>query len=75
MSNKPIVSPELREGLVAAFNEWMTQYTENPSASQHEWEVVQEFLLQKNSGVEPSYGETSVTYLLSLLEKLNATAV
>jgi hypothetical protein len=56
--------------LAAAFNEWMRRYTENPEQFEREFVIVTRFMNEKNSGVEPSYGEICAAYLTVLVEEI-----
>lgn len=55
------------EQLVAAFNEWMRRFVEDPSGYSREFEQVTEFLNDEANGVEPSYGESCAAYLTKLV--------
>ena len=61
-----------KERLVAAFNEWMRRYIEEPARFRHEIETVREFLAEEQGGKEPSYGQRSAAYLLKLMEEVGA---
>lgn len=53
--------------LASAFNEWMRRYTEDPTAFAAEFETVGVFLTQRVEGRTPTYGESCVAYLQSLV--------
>jgi hypothetical protein len=46
-----------KEQMVAAFNEWMRQFTEEPEAFEQQVKTVKQFLAEEAEGVEPSYGQ------------------
>lgn len=49
--------------MIAAFNAWMKDYTENPETFRHQFQDVQEFLAEEAQGLEPSYGKDCVGLL------------
>lgn len=51
------------EQMVAAFNEWMRRYTEDPDKFEAEFATVMRFLAD---GKTPSYGETCAAYMREL---------
>jgi hypothetical protein len=57
------------ERVTRAFNTWMQRCIEHPEQFGREWEIVAEFLKQRESGVEPAYGEVCVGYLKKLIEE------
>jgi hypothetical protein len=58
--------------MVAAFNEWMRLYTEDPASFEAEFQTAGDFLRQTAGGEQPSYGEECA----AMLERLSAnTAV
>jgi hypothetical protein len=59
----------MKEQIIAAFNEWMRQFTENPAEFEAEFQTVSRFLSERVEGKEPSYGETCA----ALLEKFGVT--
>jgi hypothetical protein len=58
-----------KQQLVKAFNEWMRQYTEDPSAFNHIWQTVNEYFAEVSAGKEPSYGDTCVAFLEKLISE------
>ena len=52
--------------LIAAFNEWMRRYTDEPERFARDWQIVQEFLATSD-GQTPSYGASCAEYLAELL--------
>lgn len=59
-----------KKQMIAAFNEWMRRYTENPEAFEREFETVGKFLTALNDGREPDYGEICA----ALIEELAPAA-
>ena len=55
-----------KEVAVAAFNEWMRRYTEEPAKFAHEFEAVGKFLKQQSEGKEPDYGTECAELLFRL---------
>ena len=55
---------------VAAFNEWMRRYTQEPERFEAEFRSVAKFLTDEANGVVPSYGQSCTTYLQQLVEEL-----
>ncbi len=51
-----------RERLIAAFNEWMRRFTEEPEKFRHEWEEVQRYVAEQADGT-PTYGQQALAYL------------
>ena len=49
-----------------AFNEWMRRYTETPDQFVREFQTVNQFLAEQDSGRAPSYGEACAAYLAEL---------
>lgn len=58
--------------MVAACNEWMRRFTENPQQFEAEHQTVLRFLAEQGSGTEPSYGEVAVAHLEMLSGELSA---
>jgi hypothetical protein len=56
-----------REQMVAAFNEWMRQYTESPEAFEREFQAVAKF---PGDGEKPTYGEACAELMFRLVENL-----
>lgn len=56
-------------------NEWMRRYIEEPDKFAREFQAVQDFLTDEAAGVEPSYGDTCASYMLKLLDEMNAAPV
>lgn len=56
-----------RQKLIEAFNEWMRRYTDDPAAFEAEFQTVGLFVAERAMGREPSYGETCVAYIESLI--------
>lgn len=54
------------ETLIAAFNEWMRRFIEEPERFKSEWQGVKQFLADVNVGREPSYGQVCAAYLKEL---------
>ncbi len=65
------IPPPLDPEVVAAFNEWMRQYTEDPDGFRHSWQSVTEYLRETADGEEPSYGQNCAAYLASLISGLS----
>lgn len=61
------------DSMVAAFNEWMRRYVEDPSAFMAEFESVIQFQKDKQDGAEPSYGQISAAYMFQLSDELTAS--
>lgn len=59
-----------KEQMIAAFNEWMRRYTEDPTKFEAEFQTVGAFLTAMNSGEEPDYGQRCT----ALMEELAAAA-
>lgn len=57
-----------RAHIVAAFNEWMRQYIENPAKFEREWEVVSLFLREADVNKEPTYGDKCAEMLIRLID-------
>jgi hypothetical protein len=53
--------------MAAAFNEWMRLFTEEPEKFEREFRTVQQFLLDKEEGREPSYGTSCAAFLVKLM--------
>lgn len=60
-----------KEQMVAAFNEWMRRYTEDPASFAAEFQSVGEFLAQQAAGAEPSYGQTCAEMMESFHRDLS----
>ena len=58
-----------KEKLVAAFNEWMRRYIEEPERFRREIQSVREFLAEEQGGKQPSYGQRCAVYLLKLMDE------
>lgn len=58
------------EQMVAAFNEWMRRFTEEPEQYCREFETVHQFLCDVSDGEVPSYGVTSAAYMKQLVSEL-----
>jgi hypothetical protein len=56
--------------MAATLNEWMRRYIRDPGQFQREFEAVGDFLMQKNMGREPDYGEVCAAYQFRLLEEI-----
>jgi len=52
--------------LAVLFNEWMKRYINNPEEFNREFQQIQEFTAQANSGEEPTYGHNCAAYLAKL---------
>ena len=52
-----------RHQMVAAFNEWMRRYIEEPERFMRDIQNVRDFLAAEGAGAMPSYGEECTTYL------------
>lgn len=59
-----------KEQMIAAFNEWMRRYTEDPESFDREFQTVGAFLTAMNEGREPDYGQRCA----ALMEELAAAA-
>lgn len=59
------------ERAAAAFNEWMRRYIEDPAAFRATFQAVQQYEQERAGGKTPSYGETSVAFLLRLDRELD----
>ena len=55
---------------VAANNEWMRRYIEEPERFQREWQTIEVFKAEERRGVEPSYGECCEAYVEFLVAEL-----
>ncbi|TPN04515.1 hypothetical protein [Mesorhizobium sp. B2-1-2] len=55
---------------VAAFNEWMRRFTEEPERFEGEFKSAKKFLADTAAGREPTYGETSAAYLQQLASEI-----
>ncbi len=51
-----------------AFNEWMDRYINDPQKFSLQWQDVNKHLMEKNSGKEPTYGESCSAFLAKLLD-------
>ena len=56
--------------MIAAFNAWMKDYTENPDSFRQGFEDVVEFLSEEAQGLEPSYGKDCAALLQAYASKL-----
>ena len=63
---------KLPEGTVAAFNQWQSDYIDNPEKFKTEWASIRGFL-STPVGETPSYGQDCVAYLERLLPAQEAT--
>lgn len=57
-----------------AFNEWMREYTEDPSAFEATFKTVEKFLAAGRAGLPPSYGTECLGLLKAYHRKLTAPA-
>lgn len=55
---------------VAATNEWMRRFIEEPEAFEQQWRTINDFLEEEGRGQEPSYGERCEAYLEFLVAEL-----
>ena len=69
MGDKPT-----REEIVAAFNEWMRRYIEEPEKFSREWQEVHDFLEVQKTGGTPSYGNTCEAFLTRLVNEAREKA-
>ncbi len=53
--------------VVAAFNEWMRRYTENPEECEREWQSAVTHLKEVSEGKEPTYGEACAVFFAELV--------
>lgn len=60
--------------MVAAFNEWMRRYIEDPDTFSREFQSVRDFLAAENAGVTPSYGEECTAYLEKVAAEIGGAA-
>lgn len=58
-----------REERVAASNEWMRRFIEEPERFEREWQTVEGFKAEEASGAIPSYGERCEAYLELLIRQ------
>jgi hypothetical protein len=56
--------------MIAAFNEWMRRYIEEPDRFRREWETVGEFIQERGQGKPPSYGQVCAAYLQQLIAEI-----
>lgn len=52
---------------VAAFNEWMRRYTDQPERFTREWQSVGAYLKEVGEGKEPTYGERCAALFAMLM--------
>jgi hypothetical protein len=55
--------------VAAAFNEWMRLYTDEPERFEREFRTVNQFLLEREEGREPSYGAHCAAFLADLMSR------
>ena len=61
--------------LVAALNEWMRRYIEDPDGYEHEVTTVMEFIKEDTGDEEPDYGVVCAEMLFKIvLEQIEAEA-
>lgn len=56
--------------MIAAFNAWMKDYTENPETFEAEFQTVGKFLSEEARGQEPSYGKDCAGLLRAYAAKV-----
>jgi hypothetical protein len=57
---------------IAANNEWMRRFIEEPERFEREFQTVDRFLTEKRCGKVPSHGERIVAYEESIVADLRA---
>ena len=60
--------------MVAAFNEWMRRYIEEPERYEREIQTVRQFLEEDGLYVEASYGRECAAYLIRLSKELEGVS-
>ena len=58
------------EQMALSLNEWMRRYIEDPASFSAEFQAVSNYLADKESGIEPSYGAISAEYMFRLYKEL-----
>lgn len=53
--------------MIEAFNEWQDRYINDPEKFEREFQTVNQYLKDKDSGQEPSYGVSCSEYLSLLM--------
>lgn len=59
-----------QEQIVAALNEWMRRYTDEPERFANDMTTVKAFLVEEAAGETPSYGLDGAAYLVSIAQEL-----
>ncbi len=60
--------------MIAAFNAWMKEYSDNPETFAAEFRAVGQFLSEAAQGLEPSYGKDCTGLLRAYAAKATASA-
>ena len=60
-----------KEQMVAAFNEWIRQSTDDPEKFESNMTTAKRFLDETKSGETPSYGQICAAFMLQLNEELS----
>ncbi len=59
--------------MIAAFNEWMRRYEENPDEFESGYATIKEYLAQIGASEEPTYGQRCTAQMLRYNAELNGT--
>lgn len=58
--------------MVKCFNEWMRRFIDEPDRFEREFNTVNAFLKDYADGREPTYGETSASYMSQIATEIGA---
>jgi hypothetical protein len=57
---------------IAANNEWMRRFIEEPERFLRDWQIIEKFKAEEACGREPSYGEKIIAYEESIVADMRA---
>ena len=69
-----VIAKPMQAMMVAAFNQWMQDYTDNPQAFEDIHVSAMRALNERLAGKEPTYGETCAALLVAYMDKADKWA-